>query len=98
MLHREALALRPVGHADRPLSLNNLANALSTRFKHQYNGQDLDEAIMLYRDALALCPVGHADRSMTLHNLATTLSIRFKHRGTDQDLNEAVMLHTPHAS
>ncbi|KAG2114410.1 hypothetical protein DEU56DRAFT_905365 [Suillus clintonianus] len=34
-LHREALALRSVGHADRSLSLHNLANALSTHFRHQ---------------------------------------------------------------
>ncbi|KAG1855216.1 hypothetical protein DFJ58DRAFT_660061 [Suillus subalutaceus] len=36
-LHRETLALRPVGHPDRSSSLNNLANGLCTRFKHLFD-------------------------------------------------------------
>jgi hypothetical protein len=32
--HREALALPPVGHPDRSMTLNNLAVSLSTRFDH----------------------------------------------------------------
>ncbi|KAG1847372.1 hypothetical protein F4604DRAFT_1975809 [Suillus subluteus] len=54
-LHREVLALHPVGHTDRSLSLNNLANELSSRFEHRGHDKDLDQAIALHREALALC-------------------------------------------
>jgi hypothetical protein len=40
-LHREALALRPIGHTHRPMSLNNLALLFSTRFKQRGNDGDL---------------------------------------------------------
>ncbi|KAG1852139.1 hypothetical protein DFJ58DRAFT_728689 [Suillus subalutaceus] len=77
-LHRETLALRPVGHPDRSLSLNNLANGLCTRFKHRGHEKDLDDAI---------------GRSLSLNNLAEDLSSRFEHQGNDQDLDEAIVLH-----
>ncbi|KAG1736959.1 CHAT domain-containing protein [Suillus lakei] len=92
-LQREALALRPIGHTDRSLSLNNLAAELSTRFSHRGNDEDLDQAIALHRDALALRPVGHTDRSSSLNNLVAELSTRFWHRGNDEDLDQAIALH-----
>ncbi|KAG1811977.1 hypothetical protein EV424DRAFT_1274731, partial [Suillus variegatus] len=55
-LHREALALRPVGHTDRSMSLNNLAKQLSSHFDHRGNDEDLDQAIALQREVLALRP------------------------------------------
>ncbi|KAG2738274.1 hypothetical protein P692DRAFT_20882755 [Suillus brevipes Sb2] len=88
-LHREALALRPVGHTDRSSSLNNLASGLSTHFDHRGNAEDLDQAIALAREALALLPVGHTGRSNSLGNLAALLSTRFDHRGNAEDLNES---------
>jgi uncharacterized protein YaiI (UPF0178 family) len=92
-LHREALALRQVGHTYRSSSLNNLANRLSTRFDHRGNAEDLDEAIALHREALVLHPVGHTYRSMSLNNLALELSTRFDRRGNGDDLDEAIALH-----
>ncbi|KAG2745480.1 hypothetical protein P692DRAFT_201848294 [Suillus brevipes Sb2] len=83
--HPVALALRPVGHTDRSMSLNNLANQLSTRFDHRGNAEDLDEAIALHREALALRP--------SLNNLANRFSTRFDHRGNADDLDEAIALH-----
>ncbi|KAG2080442.1 CHAT domain-containing protein [Suillus cothurnatus] len=88
MLYREALSLCPVGHSGRPLSLNNLATQLSTRFKYQQNPEDLDKAITLHTEALALQPVGHP----SLNNLGNALSFRFEHGGNDQDLDEAIKL------
>ncbi|KAG1787124.1 CHAT domain-containing protein [Suillus plorans] len=76
-LNREVLALHPVGHTDRYMSLSNLA--------HRGNDEDLDEAIALQREALALCQVGHTDRSGLLNNLA--------HRGNDEDLDQTIALH-----
>jgi CHAT domain-containing protein len=92
-LHREALALHPVGHTNRPSSLNNLAAQLSSRFEHRGNDEDLDEAIALHKKALSLRPVGHTDRSSSLNNLGNQLSSRFEHRGNDEDLDEAIALH-----
>ena len=34
--HREALTFRPPGHPDRSQSLNNLAIAVLTRYKHSW--------------------------------------------------------------
>ncbi|KAG1842265.1 TPR-like protein [Suillus subalutaceus] len=90
----EALALRPVGHADRFLTLNNLATKLASHFEHQGNDEDLDQAIALHREVLALHPVGHTDWSMSLHNLANQLSSHFEHRGNDEDLDQAIALQT----
>ncbi|KAG1764312.1 hypothetical protein EDD22DRAFT_883766 [Suillus occidentalis] len=61
-----------VGHTDRFVLLNNLANQLSTRFHRRGNDEDLDEA---------LCPVGHSVLPMALNNLASQLFIRFTHQG-----------------
>ncbi|KAG2754402.1 hypothetical protein P692DRAFT_201928868 [Suillus brevipes Sb2] len=91
-LQREALALRPVGHTDRPRSLGDLANQLSTRFDHGGNGDDLDQSIALHREALALRPVGHTYRSISLGNLAVELSTRFDHRGNAEDLDQSIAL------
>ncbi|PPQ87099.1 hypothetical protein CVT26_011978, partial [Gymnopilus dilepis] len=57
--HQEALELRPSGHPDRSVSLNNLANALQIRFNQSGRQADLDEAILMHQEALELCPSGH---------------------------------------
>ncbi|KAG2147833.1 CHAT domain-containing protein [Suillus bovinus] len=82
----------PVGHRNRSKSFNNLANQLSSRFRHRGNGEDLDQAIALQREAVALCPVGHTDRSSSLGNLANQLSSRFDHQGNGEDLDQAFAL------
>ncbi|KIJ57702.1 hypothetical protein HYDPIDRAFT_34865, partial [Hydnomerulius pinastri MD-312] len=90
--HRAALQLTPAGHPDRSASLNNLANALSTRFEQRGDGNDVDEAIQHHRAALQLRPAGHPDRSDSLNNLANTLLMRFSQRGDGKDLDEAIQL------
>lgn len=79
-LQTGALSLHPVGHTDRSVSLNNLANWLSSCFDHRGNDEDLNQAIALHREALVLCPIGHTDQSMSLNHLATQLSTHFEHR------------------
>ncbi|KAG1804572.1 CHAT domain-containing protein [Suillus variegatus] len=76
-LQTEELALCQVGDPGRSMSLNNLANQLSSRFE----------------EALALRPVGHTDRSSSLNNLATQLSSHFDHRGSDENLDQGIALH-----
>ena len=92
VLDREALDLRPPGHPDRSMSLNNLAIRLSARYKQLGGVEDLDEAVVLDREALDLRPLGHPDRSSSLNNLAIDLSARYKQLGGLEDLNEAIFL------
>ena len=68
----------PHGHPDRPLSPNNLGNALWTRFKQLGRIEDLEEAITCHRQALALRPHGHPNRSYFLNSLATAVCTRFE--------------------
>ncbi|KAI0043484.1 hypothetical protein FA95DRAFT_1498541, partial [Auriscalpium vulgare] len=92
-LHRKALMLRPSGHADRPMSLSNLANALSISFNQNSTMPDLEEAITLHREALTLRPSEHPDYSIHMNNLATVLMTHFNQMGTISDLEEAIRLH-----
>ncbi|KAG1894761.1 CHAT domain-containing protein [Suillus fuscotomentosus] len=92
-LHRAALLLRPPGHSDRSMSLNNLAASLLDRFRQRGMTSDLDESIELLRAALLIRPPGHADRSMSLNNLAICLQDRFLQRGMMSDIDESIELH-----
>ncbi|KIK37570.1 hypothetical protein CY34DRAFT_810181 [Suillus luteus UH-Slu-Lm8-n1] len=58
-LFREALALRPQGHPDHPLSLYHLLKALIWRFsKETFNAAYIHESAQLSRKLLPLCPEG----------------------------------------
>ncbi|KAG2346327.1 hypothetical protein BDR05DRAFT_906639 [Suillus weaverae] len=57
-LLREALALRPQGHPDHPLSLYYLAEALTWRYREKDTTVDLHESAQLYCKLLPLCPEG----------------------------------------
>jgi hypothetical protein len=69
--------------------LYNLSARLFTRFNHQSNVEDLDEAISLSREVLAVCPVGHTLRSSSSHNLAVRLFTHLDHRGNAEDLSNS---------
>jgi tetratricopeptide (TPR) repeat protein len=75
---------------DRSSSLNNLANAVSTRFEQLGRMEDLEEAITCHREALALRPHGHPYRSSSLSNLANAMSTRFGQSGSKDDLLDAL--------
>jgi hypothetical protein len=79
-LHYDALKYHSTAHDERPVLLSNLGTMLLTRFKHQGDNKDLDEAIAYSTEVQTLCPVGHPDRSKSLNNLANVLSTRFKQR------------------
>ena len=91
-LARQALALCPPGHSERPVSLFQLALHLGCRYDQLGAIQELEEAIILDREALSLRPQGHPDRSSSLNNLAMRLSTRYNQLGAMQDLNEAIVL------
>ncbi|KIK33777.1 hypothetical protein CY34DRAFT_686343, partial [Suillus luteus UH-Slu-Lm8-n1] len=93
-LRRVVLDLCPVGRQRRPRALNELSDALSSRFEQSGNIDDLDEGIQFLREALSLCPEGHTGRDVYLNNLAYSLGFfRFHHQGDPNDLDEAISLH-----
>ncbi|KAG1773738.1 CHAT domain-containing protein [Suillus placidus] len=63
-LFRDALALRPQRHPDHPLSLYNLAEALTWRHNKKDTAADIREAAQLYHELLPLCPEGTYLRSI----------------------------------
>ncbi|KAG1717529.1 hypothetical protein EDD22DRAFT_856103 [Suillus occidentalis] len=65
-LFRDALALRPQCHTDRPLSIYNLAVALGWRHNKKSTAVDIREAAQLYHELLPLCPEGTYLRSIVV--------------------------------
>ncbi|KIK33017.1 hypothetical protein CY34DRAFT_813906, partial [Suillus luteus UH-Slu-Lm8-n1] len=57
-LFRDALALRPQRHPDRPLSLYNLTKALTWRHNKKNTAADIREAVQLYHELLPFCLEG----------------------------------------
>ncbi|KAG1762363.1 CHAT domain-containing protein [Suillus occidentalis] len=57
-LFREALALRPQGHPDHPLSLYHLTEALNWRYSEERTAVSIHESAQLYYKLLPLCPEG----------------------------------------
>lgn len=66
VLHRQFLALRPLGHPDRATSLLNLADSLLTSFGETEELSDLDEVVTMHREALSLYPLCHLHRPISL--------------------------------
>ncbi|KAF8436217.1 hypothetical protein L210DRAFT_2474093 [Boletus edulis BED1] len=91
ILDQEALDLRPQGHPDRTISLNNLALCLSTRYKQLEIMQDLDEAIVLDREAFP--PRPHPDRSTPPDTLTRYLCDRFRSTRQLEDQEELFSLY-----
>ncbi|KAJ6632323.1 CHAT domain-containing protein [Mycena sp. CBHHK59/15] len=92
-LYREALALHPSSHPDHGKCLNNLANAVKTRFDQRGDQQDIDEATELHREALAHHPSPHANHRHSLNSLASAILARFEQWRDPQDINEVIELH-----
>ncbi|KAJ7757176.1 hypothetical protein B0H14DRAFT_2634952 [Mycena olivaceomarginata] len=89
--HREALELRLDGDHHRGQSLNNLANALWTRFEDQGNADDIDETVRLHREVLSLLPAGQPGRDVSLTNLANAISLQVAERQRG-DIDEVISL------
>jgi hypothetical protein len=92
-LHRDGLAMRPPGHPQRRMSLNNLATSLSLYVRERGPcAGEIDEVISLQREALDLLPQGHEDTSMYLSNLAINLRYCYEMAVPIADLEEAIRL------
>ena len=92
-LYSEGIAELPQGSENYAVVLNNLANALLTRFEHRDQKSDLNEAISLHRQALKVFLPPHPNRSSSLNNLASALLTQFEQEGQQSDLDEAISLH-----
>ena len=91
--HREALALRPLGHLHHTSSLNNLGVALVTRFDQLGRMEDLEDAIAFHREARSLFPPVHPHRSISLNNFGVALHTRYKKLGRIEDLEDTISSH-----
>ncbi|KAG1775509.1 CHAT domain-containing protein [Suillus placidus] len=101
-LFREALALRPQGHPDHPLSLYHLAEALTWRYREEDTTVDLHECAQLYCKLLPLCPEGTYLRGIAVgangvdyviracNDLSSALCSRFRQRGGIDDIDESI--------
>ncbi|RXW24857.1 hypothetical protein EST38_g1022 [Candolleomyces aberdarensis] len=88
--HRNALALRPVPHPDRHMSLRCLAISLWKLHERHGDINALKQSISLLREALALRPAPHPDRYRLLNALSFTLKNLFVHTGDIRALNEGI--------
>ncbi|KAG0704053.1 CHAT domain-containing protein [Suillus ampliporus] len=74
---------------ERPAPLNNLANALQSRFQRFHQLNDLELSIQHSCAALHMLPTYHPDRLQTLRTLAGGLFERFHQKGDAVDLETA---------
>ncbi|KAG1823961.1 CHAT domain-containing protein, partial [Suillus subaureus] len=95
-LFREALALRPQGHPDHPLSIYHLLQALIWRYsKENFTAAYIHESAqlsckLLRLFVLELCPLGNEYHPSALHELAQAVERRFKQCGSIDDLDECI--------
>ncbi|KAI0026992.1 CHAT domain-containing protein, partial [Vararia minispora EC-137] len=87
---QHSVDLAPNGHPDKPGYLNNLGNALETRFEHLGSPNDLESAIVVKRQAVDLTPDGHSHKPAYLNNLGNALQARFDRFGSLDDLESAI--------
>ncbi|KAJ7719928.1 CHAT domain-containing protein [Mycena metata] len=89
--YREVLHLQPAeSDSNRPISLNDLATALGSRFEVLQSMPDLDEAISLCKEAVLLCASTHHNRPLYQENLTNTLRARYRLRENPEDLHATI--------
>ncbi|KAF8549859.1 hypothetical protein OG21DRAFT_1553074, partial [Imleria badia] len=87
---RDAVDIIPHAHPVKPTCLNNLGDALLTRFKCIGELSDLEDAITRFRDAVDITPHGHPDKLRHLNNLGIAFLTRFECIRKLSDLNDAI--------
>ncbi|KAG1759636.1 hypothetical protein EDD22DRAFT_1051990 [Suillus occidentalis] len=90
-LFRDALALRPQHHPDRPSSLYNLTEALTWRHNKKSTAADIRESAQLYHELLPLCPEGTYLRSIAAGAGADYVIVGCNNLPTDAS-NEGICL------
>ncbi|KAG1860162.1 hypothetical protein DFJ58DRAFT_874879 [Suillus subalutaceus] len=88
--HLEGLALRPVGHPMRVVTLVDFATALLLRFKEDGTLSDIHLAIDNFAAALSQCPFDHPARCTLIMKYAGALLSRFEYCGDAEDAERAI--------
>ncbi|KAG1869935.1 hypothetical protein F4604DRAFT_2018411 [Suillus subluteus] len=91
-LFREALALRPQGHLDHPLSIYHLTEALTWRYRKEHTAVYIHESAQLSCKLLNLCPEGSYLRSIATGADGVDYAVerRFQQHGSIDDLDECI--------
>lgn len=88
--HLERLALRPIGHPMRVVTLVDFATALLIRFKEDGTLSDIHLAIDNFAAALSQCPFDHPARCAFIMKYASALLSRFEYCGEAEDAERAI--------
>ena len=90
-MKEQAVESTPDDHPNRVAWLNNLGNALQSRFERTGSMEDLERAIVTKEQAVESVPDGHPDRATCLNNLGIALQRRFERTGSMEDLERAIV-------
>ncbi|MFJ5775316.1 CHAT domain-containing protein [Streptomyces sp. NPDC093094] len=88
-LLRQAEALMPPGHPDRPTALGDLGLVLTASYRRGGEPGELNEAVRFHREAVDLTPDGHELLGVRLLNLGTALGLRHQLTEDGEDLRQA---------
>ncbi|KAG8875296.1 hypothetical protein FRB97_005239 [Tulasnella sp. 331] len=83
----------PRGHPAHLLALNNLGNALQTRYDHTGEMTDLENAIRYHKEQIEICPTNHPNLSATLSSLGNALKTHYNHTGHMTNLERSIEYH-----
>jgi len=89
---QQAVQITPNGHADLPVTLNNLGNSFQSRFERMGDLSDLSEAISAQQHAVQLTSGSHPLTPTLLSNLGNSFQLRFARMGDLSDLSEAISI------
>jgi tetratricopeptide (TPR) repeat protein len=87
---RDAASFAPENDERLPVYQSNLGMALVSRYLHQGDPADLDEAIDACHLAITATPGDHPDLGLTMSNLGNALRMRFLITGDPVAIDEAV--------
>jgi hypothetical protein len=88
--NEQAVASTPDNHLNRGLHLDNLGNALESRFERTGSMDDLNQSISTREQAVACTPDNYPTRVIHLKNLGNALQARFERTGSMDDLDRAI--------
>ena len=92
LFHQLALDLRPVGHPDRLVTLNEAVSCIGLRFEKLKAPADLDDLVDLHREILDLHPPNHREHVKSVDELLFYLRKRGQKLRMTADLEECVTL------
>ena len=92
LFHRLALDLRPVGHLDRLMTLNEAVSCIGLRFEKLEAPADLDDLVALHREILGLHSPNNREHVKSVDELLFYLRKRGQKLRMNADLEECITL------